>query len=206
MAGRPAEYFEALSSTGLPRQPRQYFERLPEVHPLLPPVDPGTPETSFDVEGVLEAGTTPNGVFGAKVMWTHRTHYERRIAGIELPRLRHVQMVRRDKIGQAVSLWTAVQTLRWRDEGEDGEVPEPVYSFAAIRHLARELREQEDAWTAFLDDPHVVVYEELAADPQRVVGALLDDLGIEGEVPAPRMRRQADGRSREWVERYRSEA
>src|SRR3954447_11167479 len=57
LAGRPAEYFENLTSTGFPRPPRQYFERLddPEVLALLPPVDPGTPETSFDVEAVLEA-------------------------------------------------------------------------------------------------------------------------------------------------------
>ena len=156
---------------------------------------------------MLEAGTTPNGVFGAKVMWTHREDYERRMAGVELPRLRHVQMVRRDKVAQAVSLWTAVQTLRWRDEGEGDEGPEPVYSFAAIRHLARELREQEEAWTAH---PRRAVRRRSTRTwpPTRTASSArcCADLGIEGTVPAPRMRRQADERSRAWIERYRREA
>ncbi len=38
---------------------------------LLPPLDPGTPEASFDFEAVRRAGTTPNGVFAAKIMWSH---------------------------------------------------------------------------------------------------------------------------------------
>src|SRR4051812_21324718 len=75
VAGRPAEYFEHLHATGLPRQPRQYFDGLddPEVVDLLAPTVPGAPVTAEAFrerfEAALREGTTPNGVFAAKVMW-----------------------------------------------------------------------------------------------------------------------------------------
>jgi LPS sulfotransferase NodH len=89
VAGRPAESFETLRSTGLPRQPRQYFEALDDPAGLdfLPPLDPGTPETAFDAGAVLREGTTPNGVFGAKVMWTHLPDFLARVRHADLPGL-----------------------------------------------------------------------------------------------------------------------
>ena len=149
---------------------------------LLPPVEPGTPETSFDVDGVLEAGTTPNGVFGAKVMWTHRDRLRAPDGRASSCRACVTcRCVRRDKVAQAVSLWTAVQTRAGATRARTARLPEPVYSFAAIGHLANELREQEQAWTAFLDDPLVVVYEELVDDPQARRRRAARDLGIEGD-------------------------
>ena len=49
--------------------------------------------------------------------------------------------MRRDKVAQAVSLWTAIQTQAWRSG--DAPVAEPVYSFAAIKHLVTWLTEGE---------------------------------------------------------------
>src|SRR3954471_2058841 len=75
VAGRPQEYFEDLCATGMPRQPREYFDGLdaPEVLGLLAPSLPGTPRPQGAFAGrlaeVLDAGTTPNGVFAAKLMW-----------------------------------------------------------------------------------------------------------------------------------------
>src|SRR4051812_768572 len=74
-AGRPAEHFEALQATGMPRQARQYFEGLeaPEVLDLLRRTDPGRPITPEAFRAIYRAalrdGTTPNGVFATKVMW-----------------------------------------------------------------------------------------------------------------------------------------
>src|SRR4051812_4674664 len=154
VAGRPEEYFETLRSTGYPRQPRQYFEGVPEVQALLAPVEPGAPEAEFDWDGVLRAGTTPNGVFGAKVMWSHLEDLWPRLGGRSLedglPRPRYVQVVRRDKAAQAVSLWTAIQTQHWRDDGGAAIAHDPVYSFPAIRHLARQVAAHEAAWTEWL--------------------------------------------------------
>src|SRR3978361_1257601 len=71
VAGRPQEFFERLAHSGLPRQPREYFEGVddPEVLALLAPTDPGARDSGDPIPGALELGTTPNGVFAAKLMW-----------------------------------------------------------------------------------------------------------------------------------------
>jgi LPS sulfotransferase NodH len=73
VAGRPEEYFERLRHSGLPRQPREYFDGVedPDVLELLAPTEPGHPDGRDPLGEALEPGTTPNGVFGAKLMWTH---------------------------------------------------------------------------------------------------------------------------------------
>jgi len=226
VAGHPAEHFEALDSTGLPRQPRQYFNPGAQLTALLAPTDPGAPDPELRLEEAFAAGTTPNGVFATKVMWGFLPDLIRRartrtdqphVADVVVleqvfPGLRYVRVVRRDKVAQAVSLWTAVQTRVWRTSDDDAPVAEPVYSFAGIDHLVRQLTSQEAAWGQWLQARHrvapVVAYEELVADPQNVVSALLAALGIADaavELPPPRLRRQSGDRSAEWIARYHDE-
>jgi LPS sulfotransferase NodH len=207
VAGIPDEHFQHFKHTGLVDQPRQYLAgvRDPEVLALLPPFDPGVPETSFDFEAVRRAGTTPNGVFGAKIMWSHTEDLWARLDGRTLEDvfgpLRYVQVIRRDKLAQAVSLWTAIQTQVWRS----GDVPvaEPVYSSVAIRHLVRWLEQGERGWTEWLRrrDPDVVVYEDFIRDPGPTISVLA---GV--PAPAPPLQRQAGSLSSEWVSRFVSEA
>jgi trehalose 2-sulfotransferase len=227
VAGRPAEHFERLQATSLPRQPHQYFEGLdaPEVFEHLAPTDPGHPRPpgafAAAFGDVLRAGSTPNGVFASKVMWGYlpdlllglrelpevgglRAHEALAAA---FPRLRYVQVLRRDKAAQAVSLWTAVQTAQWRDEGEGPSHHEPEYVFRGVDYLVDQLTAQERAWTRWFAaagiDPVVVVYEELADAPRAVVGDVLDALGLErADVTHPRMRRQSSPRSLDWLARY----
>src|SRR3954454_10309436 len=121
VAGVPNEWFQSFRDTGLPDQPRQYLAGVddPAVLALLPPLERRGPrEMSFDFEAVRRAGTTPNGVFAAKVMWSHTDDLWARLRGRRLEDvfgpLRYVQVTRRDKVAQAVSLWTAIQTQAWR--------------------------------------------------------------------------------------------
>lgn len=237
VAGQPNEDFQALRATSRSRQPRQYFEGIdaPFVDKLAP-FDPGTPETDEQFAAALaaskQASTTPNGVYGTKVMWGYFDDLSERLAtlpGLEgasrtealsttFPALRFVQILRGDKVGQAISLWTAVQTLSWRDEGDgkhDGafHAVEPFYDFAAIDHLVQLQTSHEEAWTAWLDahdfPVYRVRYEELAEAPQQHVREVIEWLGVPGgeeaHVPAPKMRKQSNGRSAEWADRYRAE-
>lgn len=237
VAGRPNEDFQALRATSRSRQPRQYFDDVDEPFvDRLAPTDPGTPETAEQFAAALAASkaasTTPNGVYGTKVMWGYFDELAQRLAtlpGLEgaslsealsttFPALRFVQIQRADKIGQAISLWTAVQTLTWRDEGDathrgPGADTEPFYDFAAIDHLVRLQTDHEDAWTAWLDHSNFpslrVRYEDLAEAPQEHVRGVIEWLGVPGgdeaHVPAPKMRKQSNGRSAEWAARYREE-
>jgi trehalose 2-sulfotransferase len=207
VAGIPNEYFQHFKDSGISDQPRQYLAGVsdPAVLALLPPLDPGVPETAFDFDAVRRAGTTPNGVFAAKIMWSHTQDLWARLGGRTLEDvfgpLRYVQVIRRDKVAQAVSLWTAIQTQVWRSG--DTPVAEPVYSFAAIRHLVGWLEAGERGWTEWLRgrEPDVVVYEDFARDPGPTISILA---GV--PAPAAPLRRQAGSRSAEWASRFASEA
>jgi LPS sulfotransferase NodH len=242
VAGRPREYFEELKETGLPRRPREYFWELrsPEVFRLLPhdsQLDRDgerSPTWSRDeygrhLDAVLREGTTPNGVFGAKLMWSYFNDFMALMRGVprlggmgdgsllnaSFPGLRYVFVSRSDKVRQAVSMWRALQTWVWRqEEGAPVEEPPPerraVYSYDAIDHLLEQLRRQEDAWRGFFfrigQQPLALYYEEIARDLQGAVARVLDDLQIE-HVSEPadgprRMGRQADELSESWVQSY----
>lgn len=220
-AGRPEEYFERLRHSGLPREPREYFGGLPnedaEVLDLLPATRTGRPadaDLERELPRYLEEGTTPNGVFGAKLMWGHLDDLLARLAPDSLQDrlgpLRHVHVTREGKVAQAVSLWRAVQTRAW-SAGEDAGAVSPVYDRRGIAHLERRLAEEDDAWREWFArhgiEPHTVVYEAFVADHGPTIRRILDFLGVEGgELPDdPPLERQGDARSARWAERYRAE-
>lgn len=143
VAGRPEEYFEALRHSGRPRRPEEYFlgvedqsirdhlgERAVGSEPA--PRSPLWSRAAYDryLEWAFEAGTTDNGIFGAKLMWGYFGDFisllrnvpeYRDLSLAELlpavfPDLTFVRVVRANKLRQAVSLWKAVQTATWRED------------------------------------------------------------------------------------------
>jgi LPS sulfotransferase NodH len=143
VAGRPEEYFEALRHSGRPRRPDEYFlgvedqsirdhlgERAIGSDP--PPRSPLWSRAAYDryVDWAFEAGTTPNGVFGAKLMWGYFGEFVSLLRNVPayrdiplaellptvFPDLTFVRVVRANKVRQAVSLWKAVQTATWRED------------------------------------------------------------------------------------------
>jgi LPS sulfotransferase NodH len=230
VAGRPAEHFEILCHSGLPRQPREYFADVhdPGVLERLAPLRSGTPSAEAPAawwSRILREGATDNGVWGGKLMWGHVSDLVARarrldgLAGAGLMTILHtllgedVQLVfvtRRDRVAQAVSLWRAVQTQSWRKDSPPAADADAEYSFAGIDHLVRQLDAHEAAWRAWFADhgvaPLELVYEELGDDIAGGVDRILHALGLpHTEVPPPALRRQGDARSRAWAERYRSE-
>jgi LPS sulfotransferase NodH len=229
VAGRPEEYFQALPQTGRPRLPPDYLGPLhadPEVRAIVADRSPGDEPTQLEAAGcasfaayldaVLERGTTPNGVFGAKLMWPYlaglvqdldRAGSEYEVLQQTFPGLRLVHHTRRDRIRQAISLWRALQTWSWRHEPAAAH-PEPVFHRGAIVHLARSVAAEDAAWERFFAaagaEPIRVVYEELTADPPGTVARILDALDL--PVPAGAgartgLARQADDLSEAWAER-----
>jgi len=217
VAGRPQEFFERLARSGLPRQPREYFEGIgdAEILDLLAPTDPGVPDGSDPIPQALEAGTTPNGVFAAKLMWAHLLDLAERLGrepdaallAERFPAPRYVHVTRDDKVAQAVSLWRAVQTREWR-AGDVVERGDAVYHAGGVGHLAARLAEEDAAWRDWFAaqgvEPLTIVYEDLAANPRAATAAVLEHLG-EGpaDIPEPPLRRQGDDRSARWAERFR---
>src|ERR1035441_7346982 len=238
VAGHPEEYFEALRRSGLPRRPHEYFD--PERHANIVerlafremPDGAATPSPLWHPETydqylawALREGTTPNGVFGAKLMWGYLGDFAQLLRGIEgmgsrplpellsqaFPGLRYIQITRQDKVRQAVSLWKAVQTQAWkREAGEEVRRDiELVFSFRAINYLVRLLTAHDASWDAYFlglgYEPLKLTYEELAEDTDGVVRRVLEHLGIpvpEGLASVePRLSVQADEVSEDWVRR-----
>ena len=241
VAGRPREYFEELKETGVPRRPREYFWglRSPGVLRQLPPdsqLDRSVEQrATWDrddyarhLAASLAEGTTPNGVFGAKLMWSYFPDFLELMRGIPrfggmgdgsllntaFPDLHYVFISRSDKVRQAVSLWRALQTWVWRKGGDAAEDPpaqtREVYSFDAIDHLLDQLRRHEDAWRGFFfrigQRPFTLYYEDVAGDLEGSVSRILDLMEIERptaplQVGEP-MGRQSDELSESWVQSY----
>jgi LPS sulfotransferase NodH len=222
VAGRPEEYFERLRHSGLPREPREYFEGTadPSILELLAPTRTGTADADdFELPRCLAEGTTPNGVFGAKLMWGYFGDFLARLGatpdGPAVEALTAwfgppawVHVTRADKVAQAVSLWRALQTRAWN--AADAPQAEPVYHAGAIAHLRDQLIAQDAAWRAWFTAkdlrPHVVEHERFAADHAATLGGVLAHLGLEVEhIPDPPMHRQGDERSDRWVTRFNDE-
>jgi LPS sulfotransferase NodH len=239
VAGHPEEYFEALRHSGLPRRPHEYFD--PDRHANIVerlafremPEGPPTPNALWRPETydrylawALDAGTTANGVFGAKLMWGYLGDFAQLLRGIDgmgglpvpellarnLPNLRYVRITRLDKVRQAVSLWRAVQTQAWKRDGgdADGRSPrEPTFSFRAINYLVRLLTAHDASWDAYFlglgQQPLSVTYEELSEAHEPVVRRVLAHLDIPAprdlHVESPRTQVQADALSERWVTR-----
>ncbi|QYJ17260.1 hypothetical protein Rxycam_03102 [Rubrobacter xylanophilus DSM 9941] len=239
-----------LQETGRPRRPADYFQRSndPGVWELLDDPEfryvfgddrrPANEPTWAEIWGVsrfeefldrtIAEATTPNGVFGTKIMWAYFRDFVRLarrsrrawqvspcgVPAAVFPNLRrYVWIRRRDTVRQAVSLWRALQSWRWRQDDEEEDEEEGVrlrFSFAAIDHLKLRIDEHNAAWRNFFRgcgvEPVEVVYEDFVRDYEGTVVRVVRELGIptpEGvRVVRPRMRRQSDGLSEEWARRY----
>src|ERR1700759_3004192 len=188
----------ALGETGVAGRPEEYFlgvedqsirDHLGErgVGAEQTPRSPLWSRAAYDryLEWTFEAGTTPNGVFGAKLMWGYFGDFVSLVRNIPayrdvplaellptvFPNLTFVRVVRANKVRQAVSLWKAVQTATWRQEGEsdpfaavpqDSDVPpyksfldEPLpalrFNYSATSHRLSKILRDEARWAAFFE-------------------------------------------------------
>jgi LPS sulfotransferase NodH len=174
----------------------------------------GVETTAEYVQQLLARKTGPNGVFGAKVHWGQ---YHPLFGATDprqvLPNLELIYITRRDHVRQAVSWVRALQTLRW--QSNHGERPGRSIEYDP-EHITRKLGRigrEEDAWRELFDrhelEPHEIVYEDLVEDQERTVRAALEHIGVDPpadlQVDAPRLERQSDAVSEQWVERYLAE-
>jgi trehalose 2-sulfotransferase len=243
--GVPREYFEYLKDTGLPRQPAQYFMHSGDSNACswmeelnLPPLRYCRRRLKeYRQHGyrrylprILRRGSTANGIFGAKIMWSHLPDFlelqtgdgsvasslgvDAALRGL-FPDLKYIYISRNSKLRQAVSLWIALQTQQWRlDESTRPScaVPEPIFHFEAIDHLRRELMRQDVAWRGFFAAagiaPLVLEYERFSLDLPQTLARVVDFLQIgdellEGFVEPPLVK-QADRRSETFVRMYQA--
>ncbi len=217
---------EALEATGMAGRPREYF--APDHEQLWWDRLEVADDEDF-LQKVLVHGTTSNGVFGVKLFWWHyeqlRTKLNKIRAGRAdayeptdriFPQLNHVFLFRRDIVRQAVSYHKALQTRVWWSipNAPAVEQPEPrnqaQFDFDEIDRIVKLMLSHEASWHRYFDEcgvkPLSVAYEDLVADYEGTVLEVLHHLRIPvpdpPEIKPPRLEKQADQESEEWVKRY----
>jgi trehalose 2-sulfotransferase len=173
-----------------------------------------------------KVGTTPNGVFGAKMHWEELCQLDSnlrtlpRTAGrctFELlteyfPALRFVYLRRQDKVRQAISWFRAGSTASWYTvQGENRANGEEIApNWERIHLLEAILRHDEESWERFFTgagvQPLRIAYEDLSRNYESCVRSVLGYLGLPTgarlELPTPRLRVQRDTTTERWVQAY----
>ena len=217
---------EALQSTGVAGRPREYFDPVREKKWVEDQA--AKPATSY-FETAIAAGTSPNKVFGAKVLWHQFEHLMTTpqqidgtsASGSELlrrafPDLRYVFLTRRDKIRQAISYDRAIRSGLWWSIAStaDGNGQPQVllpFNFEQIDEWVTRLCQIESCWRRHFKRmgvvPFEIAYEDLVSAYDSTVRAILGFLDLPFSkdliVAPPRLERQADETTEEWVDRYR---
>ena len=209
---------EGLEGTGRCGHPREYFRSdYQELYARAWKLHAGAGIGEY-LRETLSRGTTPNGVFSAKLHWGQLEHLAGQLEGDPRPELlerffpspRYVYLTRDDKAGQAVSLFQAVRSDVWwtLDEAEDEPVaPLDEADLAEIERLELVLREHERHWRAFFDgltELLVVTYRELAEEYEAIVRRVFAflDLAPPAAVPPPGLKKQAGRASQAYLGDY----
>jgi trehalose 2-sulfotransferase len=183
-----------LTSTGVAGRPESYF-REPDHRTWagrfgVSVQGGGEPSYPAFVAGAIRFGSTPNGVFAARVMWGTMsrivsglgpTRDQRDVDVLEeaFGALRFVHLQRRDVVGQAVSWARAEQTAYW----QHGDVvrAEPRLDLDQVDELVATIQTHHAAWRSWFADQAVepldVDYESLVAQPGQTVAEILRWIG-----------------------------
>jgi LPS sulfotransferase NodH len=216
---------EALQSAGIGGKPVEYFG--PNFEPDIRALVGAQHETYRGLlSKILEHGTSPAGIFGAKAHWFQFDSFATRLAAEDrcdkraafgamiasFPNLKCIWLRRRDTIRQAISYDRAAQTNVWWNI--DGATPAPAaqehFDFKSITERLKTIEDCDAAWQEFFPKygiaPLVVWYEDFVASYGATVESVATFLGHEIgqplQLPEPRMRQQADALTDQWVKQY----
>jgi trehalose 2-sulfotransferase len=217
---------DGLRDTGRAGRPNQFF--LPSAESQFRTAHSFAAEVDFAdyVRGIVEKTATSNEVFGFKLMGWYLDDFLARLRQTEafgapgesdlamlchaFPRLRFIQITRRDKLRQAISKARAAQTDLWKVQEGREAVTAPRFDRALIVRCLEETEWEEKIWSQFFarigQEPYRVEYEGLCANHAAVIGGILNFLEIKlprrKRISPPATVRQGDALSIEWEERY----
>jgi trehalose 2-sulfotransferase len=214
-AGRPREWFA-------PEQTKAFAEQWMLSFPI---------QFSVFLSAAIAAGTTKNGVFGAKVHWyqmedllgrlrailgeQHR--HPQDILGEAFPSAKYIWLRRRDIERQAISYARASQSNKWWDiDGLSPPAPDArdqPYNFITVHRLEALLHYGETMWgelfRTFDRPPMQVFYEEVSDNLLGTVRRVLEFIEIPVPtnfmVPTPRLKKQGDAITELWLAKYRKD-
>jgi LPS sulfotransferase NodH len=166
------------------------------------PVDP-----EKQLEYLLRDGCTPNGISAVKMFPEHFDRCTESLWAERLPHLQYVYLIRRDLLGQAISLSIARQTdsyAHWMRERRN-----PVYDGNHIRNCMDFIATGDARWRMFFAkngiNPLFIIYEDLTNAPQEAVDRVAALMGVDN---APidwsdfDITVQRNERNAQWRERF----
>lgn len=198
-----------LGSTGVLGKPGELFN-TPLQRYL---VGPGYPVNRVaQARFALDECSTPNGVYGLKVMPLHVAALDGALRWTQaLPNLRFIHWRRRDLLGLALSRHRANQTNQWYSTARVHR--EAVYGGPGILGEIRRATRQDGRWQMFFArtgiEPLRLVYEDAMGDPQATIDAVADFLGLDErpviDLSRIKLEKQRDATTDEWRARFLAE-
>jgi LPS sulfotransferase NodH len=209
--GYPAEYYDDAN--------RSYYDRLIGAEKAR--------DYNIVFDYAMRIGATPNGMFGAKVLWHQLQHLKQafqrcgsytdwqptEIIHRLLPAPRYIHLIRRDKLRQAVSYCRAMDTGIWFSLA--GNTPTAAgrpaeYDARRIEYWLHAMQQWERSWVHEFARIGATVltlyYEDLVADPLGAVVQVhrfLDTpVTVDLQRLKPRLARQSGAESATWARRY----
>lgn len=167
----------------------------------------GTPNFASTMAALYRRRTSPSGWFGVKAHWDQfepiaQHESLRSFLNIET----YIEIIRRDRIAQAISLAIAQQTQAFisfhRAQGE------PHYDFTTIRRMVEALDRHVGLWRSFFATagitPLTVDYEDLTSNPEAAIERIMAHFGVTRVNAGPRWQpeRQTSDLNARWQERY----
>jgi LPS sulfotransferase NodH len=216
---------DALSRTGRAGKPAEYFD-IHKGNQDFWRRELNIEDDSEYLDKVLTAGTTPNGMFGLKLMWHQlpamMKAFDAPVAGIDIDKVlasrfatrKYIWLRRRNKVAQAISNYRAINSSIWRVgpklPKKKNRAPELAFDLEAIEHQVRLVEHFERQWQTWFQlskqQALVLVYEDFSQRYEQTIRGVCDYLGVDSfasPIPEPRFERQADEASLEWEARYR---
>ncbi len=214
---------DVLNRTGVAGEPEEYF-----VTQDIEGFD--TDEFAAYLQKTMARTTTPNGVFGFKLMSVNLLNLLARIREIKnlpedtphidvmravFPDLRLIHLDREDILRQAISLTKAQITDTWGLSGGKGSAPKVADSDYDARQIHKNLKNLSRAkgiWEDFFAEaglePLRLTYSQIVYNRPEAIRAIYDHVELDAEpvVPETNHRRMADDLSEAWYFRYLTES
>lgn len=168
------------------------------------------------IRALLTLRSSPNGVFGVQMVWSHLESLIE-CGGLDLLLAADDAFflhIRKNLVAQAISLFLAAESGYFHSHQAGNARFLPAYDVQAIATAIDELLKQETGLCGFVSGRqmqqriHLTCYEDLAADQARFVEAMGAVLGVPCELPAqPAATRQKIGTNinLEYEARFREE-
>lgn len=209
---------DLLFSSGVMGQPSEFLNPNGTIPPLAKQynlVDPkGQLFLTQYLNSVVENQSSPNGVFGLKLLFDQfEVFYDYACVKKLLQKSKFVLLSRKDFISQAVSLHIATETDAWKSFEEDKSKRQLVeYDEKKIAYFVERIIQHNLRWIEFFTvnkiDYLQVYYEDILKQPNKICQNICKFVGVETDylfkLEKSRFQKQGDELNQKLADTFRN--